>query len=398
MRRHLVTQLLQDKVYFPLTHAGMVLPLCVASFLAACGDDKDVKDSAYIAQSEHRLHAEQPLFQATGAPSVAGDKLKVVVTKASFTQDQLADFKASFPEANIVIVGEEDPIEEQLDEISDTDVLMTDELTPEIIQEGKRLKWIQYYAAGVDDIRYPELLERDITLTNCKIIQGPEIADHGFALLLALTRGLNKIFPNQKNEQRRWPYYRKPGNWPVELQGRTTLIIGMGGIGIQLAQRAHAFGMRVIGVDPKDLPYMLFVDAAYKPDELHQLLPQADVVFMTAPLTPQTDHMLGAGEFGLMKRGSYFIALSRGKTYDTEALVEALRAHRLAGAGLDVTDPWPLPEDHPLWSFDNVLVTPHMSGQSAQAWERRLALLKRNLARFMRGVSLINVVDKQLGY
>jgi phosphoglycerate dehydrogenase-like enzyme len=275
---------------------------------------------------------------------------------------------------------------------------MGEYVSRDMIAKAKKLKWIQHYAGGVEEILYPELVRSDITLTNCKIVQGPEVADHGFALLLALTRRLDKIIPDQKNQQERLEYYRQPANWPLELQDRTAVIIGMGGIGVQLAQRAHAFGMRVLGVDPKDLPLMLFVEANYKPDELHQVLPQADVVFLTAPLTPQTENMMGAEEFRLMKGGAYFIALSRGRTYSLDALVESLRDGRLAGAGLDVTDPPILPPSHPLWSFDNVIVTPHMAGQSAQGWERRLALLKANLQRFIDGRSLINVVNKEQGY
>jgi phosphoglycerate dehydrogenase-like enzyme len=167
---------------------------------------------------------------------------------------------------------------------------------------------------------------------------------------------------------------------------------------MQIAQRAHAFGMRVIGVDPKDIPYTFFISKAVPPDRLDSVLPQADVVFVSAPLTPHSENLMGARQFDLMKPNSYFIVVSRGRLYDTDALVTALDSKRLAGAGLDVTNPEPLPPGHRLWKFDNVLITPHIAGSSDGVQERRMELLKENLRRFVGGEPLLNVVDKQKGY
>ncbi len=150
--------------------------------------------------------------------------------------------------------------------------------------------------------------------------------------------------------------------------------------------------MQVIAVDPKDIPLMHFVNAVYKPDQLRSVLPRADVVFMAAPLTSETTRMLAAREFTMMKRGTYFIAVSRGETYDVEAFLEALKERRLAGAGLDVTDPEPLPEGHSLWKLSNVLLTPHMAGKSEKVWDRQFSLLKENLERLADGLPLLNVV------
>ena len=324
--------------------------------------------------------------------------LKFIVVRGAFSREQLSELESAVPNARFVFVGNENPGEGQLAEIGDADALLTDWLTPELVRAGKKLKWIQLYAAGVDDVLFPELVNSGIVLTNAKIIQGPEIADHGFALLLALTRRLNEIIPGKHKERLEMGHYRKRENWPIELQGRTALIVGVGGIGVQLAQRAHAFGMKVIGLDPKDIPYMYFFEAVHRPDRLDEVLPSADVVFMTAPLTPETKNMFGPKQFGSMKRGSYFIALSRAGTYDADALVRALKEKRLAGAGLDVVDPLPLPPKHPLAGFENVIVTPHMSGQSDRAWERRLGLFRENLRRFVEGRPLINVVDKSRGF
>jgi D-2-hydroxyacid dehydrogenase (NADP+) len=230
------------------------------------------------------------------------------------------------------------------------------------------------------------------------VIQGPEIADHAMALLLSLTRKISELVLRKSREE--WPLreYQQPDKSPIELNGRTALIIGLGGIGTQIAQRAAAFGMTVIGLDPKEIPMMSFVKASYPPDRLPDLLPEADVVFMSAPLTPQTERMMGAEQFRRMKRGAYFIAVSRGKTYDGSALVKALDEKRLGGAGLDVTDPEPLPKGHPLWKFDNVVITPHLAGTSDRFRARQSALFRENVRRFSEGLSLINVVDKQKGY
>ena len=154
----------------------------------------------------------------------------------------------------------------------------------------------------------------------------------------------------------------------------------------------------MIGVDPKDIPYGTHIKKVVPPDQLDRVLPQADVVFISAPHTPQTDGMSGPRQFELMKKRAYFIAVSRGRLYNTEALVKALDSKHLAGAGLDVTNPEPLPPGHALWKFENVIITPHIAGTSDRVQGRRLELLKENIRRFVADEPLINVVDKQKGY
>jgi phosphoglycerate dehydrogenase-like enzyme len=182
------------------------------------------------------------------------------------------------------------------------------------------------------------------------------------------------------------------------LRGKNAVVIGVGGIGGQIALRAWAFGMTVTGVDPEDKPFSPFLTKVVKPDQMDEVIPQADVVFISAPDTPMSHKMMGGREFELMKPHSYFIAVSRGGIYALDGLVKALDSKRLDGAGVDVTDPEPLPKGHPLWKFDNVIITPHVAGRSDRDQERMVGTIKENIRRFADGKPLLNVVDKQKGY
>ncbi len=325
-------------------------------------------------------------------PAVVWPQATPKIVVAGLSADQISELR-TVARANFVPVSN---AAEALQQIPDADALMG-LCSRELVQAGKKLRWIQVYSAGVDRYQFPELLNSDVTLTNCKIIQGPEIADHALAMLLALTRRLNELIPMRAKQE--WlPGRFRAERRPIELHGKTALVVGLGGIGTQIAQRAAAFGMKVVAVDPKDVPYLFFVEKTVHPDRLHELLPQADVVFMAVPHTPESERMMGPNEFDMMKKGSYFIAVSRGKTYDKGALVKALDEKRLAGAGLDVTDPEPLPKGDPLWEFENVVITPHIAGQSDGILGRRMAVLKENARRFTEGSTLTNIVNKKKGY
>ena len=250
-------------------------------------------------------------------------------------------------------------------------------------------------ARGVEAYSFwPEFMASDVILTNCKVVQGPTIGDHAFALLLAMTRGLHEYIPNR----REWKSRGDAPKGMTELPGMTAVVVGVGGIGMQIAQRAHGFGMNVIGVDPKDIPVNIFAPVIMPPDRLDEVLPKADVVFIAAPLTPESEHMIGSKQFGLMKRGAYFIAVSRGRLYDKGALIKAIDSQQLAGAGLDVTDPEPLAADDPLWQFDNIVITPHVASHARGSDVRRLGVIAGNVGRFARGEPLTHVINKAVGY
>src|SRR5581483_787056 len=210
--------------------------------------------------------------------------------------DRLAELKAAAPRANFVAASTEN---DALREIRDADAVIGGIDQP-LLRAARKLRWVQVGSAGVENVLFPELVNSNIVLTNCKIIQGPEISDHAFALLLALTRGLNELIPMKADKQWHQSQYQNQSR-PIELNGRTALIIGLGGIGTQIAQRAWAFGMQVLAVDPKDIPMSAFVRRVVKPDRLQNVLPEADVVFMSAPHTRESERMLGPAEFNLMK-------------------------------------------------------------------------------------------------
>ena len=306
--------------------------------------------------------------------------------------EMVKELQQAAPQARIVAVTHDTVMQE----IKDADGFVGD-IRPEEVRAGKKLKWVQAMSAGVEGVLFlsgsTDLRDSNIILTNNKIVQGPEIADHAMAMLLALSRGLPKYIADTRDEK--WDHGPYHG---IELRGKTAVVIGVGGIGNQIAQRAWAFGMTVLGVDPEDKPFTPFIKSVVKPDQIDEVIPQADVVFISAPHTERSHKEMGAREFELMKPHSYFIAVSRGGVYDMNGLVKGLDSKRIAGAGVDVVDPEPLPKGHPLWKFDNVIVTPHIAGRSDRDRERMVGTVKENLQRFVEGKPLVNVVDKQKGY
>jgi D-2-hydroxyacid dehydrogenase (NADP+) len=281
-------------------------------------------------------------------------------------------------------------------EAADADAVIGD-MRAEEVRAAKNLKWVQTISAGVERSLHlsggTDLRDSNVVLTNNQVVQGPEIADHAMAMLLSLTRRITMFTANRSKET-----WQRGGYDGIELNGKNAVIIGVGGIGTQIALRAWAFGMNVVGVDPGNKPFLPFVKKIVKPDQLDEVIPQADVVFISAPHTPESHKMMGSKQFEMMKPNSYFIAVSRGGLYDMGALVKALDSRRLAGAGVDVTDPEPLPPGHPLWKFENAIITPHVAGQSDHSRERMYGTIRENIIRFADGKPMINVVDKKKGY
>jgi phosphoglycerate dehydrogenase-like enzyme len=268
--------------------------------------------------------------------------------------------------------------------------------SPEIIAAGKSIKWIQLVSAGVEYcVSIPAVRERDILVTNMQRIGGPIIAEHVMGMVLAFTRGLDLYVPAQARGE--WRRIAPPGRMAV-VDGKTLLVVGLGGIGSEVAKRAHALGMKVVATRNSGRTGPEFVSYVGLPDELLKLASEADFVVNTAPLTPQTTGIFDAAFFAKMKPSAYFINIARGRSVVTAALVDALNNKKIAGAGLDVTDPEPLPPDHPLWKAPNVIITPHVANDSDLGYDAQIKVVQENLRRYAAGEPMLSVVDVGRGY
>jgi phosphoglycerate dehydrogenase-like enzyme len=267
--------------------------------------------------------------------------------------------------------------------------------SPEVLEKAVHLQWIQWLAAGVERcVQQPLLREHQVILTNMQRIAGPSMAEHVIALMLALSRHLDYFLREQT--QAHWVQEGTPPL--IDVQGRTVLIVGLGGIGTEVAQRAHALGMRIIATRASGHGGPDYVSYVGAPDELLKLTREADYIVNCAPLTPQTTGIFNQEFFAAMKPTAYFINVGRGKSVVTVDLVAALTAGKIAGAGLDVIDPEPLPADSALWRAPHVIITPHVSADTAMAATQRTALVTENLRRYVAGDALLAVVDPARGY
>ncbi len=266
-------------------------------------------------------------------------------------------------------------------------------LTPERLATAPRLRWLQANTAGLDNFWFPELRASTVHVTNVRGIYSDFIADHALAFILTFARGFH--FYARRQQAHRWAY-----GAPVRhLDGATLLMVGLGGIGLAVAQRARAFGLNVIGVDPHPKGRPDWLAGVHAPDRLPTLLPSADYIVLATPHTPETDSLFNEALFACTKPDAILINVGRGRVVCLDALVSALQSGRLGGAGLDVFEQEPLPSDHPLWTMENVIITPHAADRTTICLDdRRAEILIENARRYRAGDPLINVVDKILGY
>ena len=286
----------------------------------------------------------------------------------------------------------EDPAD-AVEDIVDADAVHGT-LPPALFVHARKLRWIQAARAGLGGAWFHErLVQSDVVVTNVRGIYNDHIGHHVMAMLLALARRLDRYHLEQQR-----------GSWKrlephVHLPDATVLIVGVGGIGAETARLCAAFGMRVVGVDPRTDGVPPGMQALHRPERLDELLPEADFVVLTTPETPQTIGLMDAARFGRMRPTAFFINVGRGACVVLDDLVRALQRGSIAGAGLDVTGLEPLPADHPLWTAPGVLITPHVAIHGASYLdERRTEILVANCQRFARGEPLLNVVDKTAWY
>ena len=266
-----------------------------------------------------------------------------------------------------------------------------------VLAAAKRVRWVAVMSAGVEAcLGKPALEKPGITVTNMRAVVGPVMAEHTIALMFALSRSLQVSIGRQATGE---GWNRNfAGSQPQALTGKTLLVAGLGGIGLEVAKRAHALGMKVIGTRNSSREGPDYVSRVGLADELPAMIGEADVVVAALPLVPATTHLFDARMFARMKKTAYFISVGRGGSVVTDDLVAALNAGTIAGAGLDVTDPEPLPKDHPLWKAKNIIISPHMSALSDLGQAARMLILKEQVRRFANGDKLLSVVDFKKGY
>ena len=266
----------------------------------------------------------------------------------------------------------------------------------EVLKAAQHLAWIQWPAAGVERcVQQPLLRERAPLLTNLQRTMGASIAEHVIAMMFALSRHFDEFYREQS--QGHWESYASVPELE-DLGGKTVLVVGLGGIGTEVARRAHALGMRVVATRASGHEGPDFVSYVGLPDELPRLTKDADFVVNCLPLTPETTGLFNKEFFATMKRSAYFISIGRGRSTVTADLAAALARGTIAGAGLDVVDPEPLPADNPLWHAPHLILTPHISANTALAAQTRDAVLVENLRRYVAGEPMLSVVDITRGY
>lgn len=319
---------------------------------------------------------------------MAGDRDINILVYAHLEARHLEQIRAVDPRVRVTLVTDQP---KGTDGVASAEILVGWNIPREAVQRAAGLKWIHSTAAGVDQLLYSEIRERGIILTASMGIHH-QLVEHIFAFLLALERRLHVAMRLQL--QRKWDRARTVGD---ELAGKTLGILGLGTIGQQLVRKAQAFDMRVIGTKrtPTAIPG---VDRVLPPDGLPQVLRESDAVVVALPLTPQTRGLIGERELQMMKPTAWFINVGRGPIVHEAALIQALRAGKIAGAALDVFEHEPLRSDSPLYDLENVILTPHVSGASPRYMDRAVPLFCENLARYLRGAPLRNLVDPERGY
>ena len=294
--------------------------------------------------------------------------------------------QAKFPEIVFHAVTSEAGIGEHANKM---EILVTlYRVADDLLKLAGNLKWIQVTTSGVNYLLSRPSLRKEVIITTCRGIHGPQMSEMAFLLMLALNRNFPQVVRNQ--EKRLW------GKWPGKLLFQKKVgILGVGAIGEEIARKAKAFGMTVYGIDivKRKLDP---VDFFYGPEDLLQVAAEVDYLIVVAPSTPETEKIIGAKVLAAMKPTSFLINIARGEMVDDQALIEAMEAGKIAGAALDALSVEPLPKDHPLWTTKNVIITPHVGGVSENYIDQVVPIVEENLRRFLQGErhNLINYVER----
>jgi phosphoglycerate dehydrogenase-like enzyme len=319
--------------------------------------------------------------------------------------DRLAKIVAAAGAMRVVNATASD---QAVSELSDADAFFG-KITPAMLSNARQLRWVQSATASLEHYMFPELVQHPCELTNMRGLFSDVIADHVFGYIICFARNLHTYIRNQMatrwepvgGEATRGTFAAGGGAVTaidlghMHLSDATLGIVGLGSIGSEIARRGMAFGMPVLAVDPVATEAPAGVQSLWRLDRLDELLGRSDFVVVAAPHTPDTAKMFRRERFQKMKRSAYFINIGRGAIVDLTDLTAALEHHEIAGAALDVFETEPLPGNHPLWKMTNVIITPHIAGNSPRIAERHLAVLVDNIGHFTRGEPLRNVVNKE---
>jgi phosphoglycerate dehydrogenase-like enzyme len=315
----------------------------------------------------------------TGAP------LRILLT-GEIDETRFAQLQSIAPQASLAFFDKQADMEAAVEEAD----IVAGQLSAPALARGRRLKWVHSWAAGPNTQLYPEFVASPVVLTCSKGNGAIPLAEHAMMLMLMLNRNAMRWIEGQRN--RKWDAF-----FHGELNGMTVGIIGAGYSGVDLALKAQAFHMRVLGLRRNTMPTRNF-DRMYSRDQLHEFLGECDFVVVTAPKTPETTDMLGEAEFRAMKPSAFYVCFSRGGVANDGALYKALIEGWIAGAGLDAHGIEPLPAESPFWNAPNTIVTPHNGATTLATKARGYQIFADNLMRYVAGEPLINIVDKHLGY
>lgn len=315
----------------------------------------------------------------------------IALDPKEISQSEIERIRSIVPDAQLFMTDQQEEMQPLFGKIE----ILAGHFPIQTLTRLPNLRWYQQWGAGTDWLMgHPEIAQKDFILTNASGVHAISISEHILSMMLAFSRRLPQAIRNQ--EQHRWDRNGQPPAF--ELAGKTMLLMGVGAIGQRTAQIAAALGMRVIGVRKDKAKRVSGVERMIGPDELDTVLPEADFLVLTIPLTAETKGMINANTFSKMKPSAYLINIGRGGTVDEDALIQALQNGQIAGAGLDVFATEPLPTDSPLWDMTNVIVTAHYSGFAPHYNERALEIFIDNLARYVHHQPMRNLVDKQRGY
>ena len=306
-----------------------------------------------------------------------------LVSSLDFGDGHLEKLKQKFNRIDFYIYNN---IEEAKEQLFDAEIFVTYgfDINEELIEKMEKLKWIQCMSTGIDALPLNKLREKGILLTSVRGIHGIPIAEYVMAVILNHRIEAFRFYEQQKNK-----IWKRKADLE-ELFGKTICIIGTGTIGKEIARKAKAFDMKTIGVNTQGRSVEYF-DELYSKADLNEALSKGDFVVQTAPLTKESYKMIGIEQFKKMKPTAFFINIGRGQTVDEKALIEALEKKLIKAAAIDVFEKEPLAYDSPLWTMDNVFVTPHISGLSDMYMNRAVPILEQNLRVYLYGQENISI-------